>query len=212
MMNLSLMTYLKIAAVILLLSLTGRYLYLEKQNANLKVEKTALQNNLDHYIDQKNGLDSVGHVLRLSVDDLRHSNDSVVQSLQKEIKGLKIDLKSVKSSTIIDQHVEYNGKDKIIFKDSCNFSYTDTLLLIKSKGLTSLHIDVKGDSIKTNLTIDNKISVINYVKKEWEEPKFFKRLFTFNWKKRQHDRFVSINTNPIIHNEITSIEVRKDNE
>ena len=157
-------------------------------------------------------MDSLGHVLRLSLDDLRHSNDSTVQSLQSTIKDLKIDLKSVKSGTVINQHIEYHGKDKIIYGDSCNFSYTDTLLLEKSKGLSKLDITVKGDSIYTDLTIDNETSVINYVKKEWVEPKFFKRLFTFNWKKKQHDRFVSVNTNPTVHNKITSIEIRKDNE
>lgn len=212
MINLPLTTYLKIAAAILLLSLTARYLYLEKQNASLKQDKIALENNIAAYQDQKNGLDSLGHTLELKLDDLRHSNDSTVQSLHSTIKALKIDLKSVKSGTIINQHIENHGSDKIIFKDSCNFSYVDTLLLIKSKGLSKLKIDVVGDSIHTDLSIDNKTSIINYVKKEWAEPKFFKRLFTFNWKRKQHYRFVSTNTNPTVHNEITSIEVRKDNE
>lgn len=148
----------------------------------------------------------------LKLDDFKHSNDKMVHTLDSTTKVLKIDLKSVKGGTVINNHTEYNGKDRIIYGDSCNFSYVDTLLLEKSKGLSKLKIVVKGDSINTSLTIDNATTVINYVKKEWVEPKFFKRLFTWNWKKNTYNRFVSVNTNPTVKNAITSIEIRKDNE
>lgn len=187
-------------------------MYLEKENADLKRDNSALNNNIEVYKDQLAGADSVGHTLMLKLDDFKHSNDKMVHTLDSTLKVLKIDLKSVKGGTVINNHTEYNGEDRIIFGDSCNFSYVDTLLLEKSKGLSKLKIIVKGDSIKTNLTIDNATTVINYVKKEWVEPKFFKRLFTWNWKKNIHNRFVSVNTNPTIHNNITSIEIRNDNE
>lgn len=153
-------------------------------------------------------------VLKLDISDLKHSNDSLIQSLEDNRKSLKIKENALKQAisvqTIIRDTVIQELPVEYHVTTGCDFTVelvaTDRMTG-KQNPLTTCTISRFDNKIEWVPCIKNGQDLIIYNNKEWRNPNknFFKRLFTWDWKKDNIDRYSILNSNPSI--EITDTRI-----
>ena len=163
-----------------------------------KIEIERLDNNWKSQVQINQSKDkNYARVLRLKIDEFKNSEDSIINTLNNTRNKLGIKDKQLKQAQgIISQ---FNDTSKIIIpikKDSNNIIINcDFDEEIIKNPQTYIRITRK-DSILTNITkIENFQSIYYDLKKEWEIKNFFKRLFKFNWKKKETIYFWIDNSN-----------------
>lgn len=174
---------------------------LNKQNLTIG----SLTNNVRAYEDLK----SNNRTLQLTVSDLRHSKDSVVQrldSVRNELKTARNDLKRASAVvTTIRETVEIPiVRDSIIYRDlgDCDFIVNK---LVNAE--TSVAVKRIDDLVTVDLSINNTQYLYVFTSKEWRNYRrnWFDRLFHWDWKKDAISRYDIVNSNPII--EVTDTRV-----
>ena len=172
--------------------------YHNKAN-RLSEELKMANNNIEAYQDALNGAQQASGVLRLDMKKLKDYNDKLVQQLDSVRKTEKLKSKEIQVAATQKQIINVNkskgvGGDIItILKDSV---YKDSL---QYNNLTKVYYTIGKDSVNIKLDVQNTQYLYVYKHREYKNKKnFFKRLITFDWKKKDVYKYKIRNTNDIL--------------
>lgn len=171
-----------------------------KQNKKLTESLEITQNNVEAYQELYNDSQQASNVLKLTVEQLQNSKDSVIQKLDSVRKELKIKPKQVKTAatqTQVINVIKSKGvKGDILVKDTI---YTDS---IQYNPLTTVHYTIGKDTVSIGLNVENTQYLYIYTTKEYKNKKnFIKRLFTLDFKKVKKYKYKIVNTNDLLKND-----------
>ena len=171
-----------------------------KQNKKLLESLEMSQNNVEAYQELYNDSQQASNVLKLTVEQLQNSKDSVIQKLDSVRKELKIKPKQVKTAatqTQVINVIKSKGvKGDILVKDTI---YTDS---IQYNPLTTVHYTIGKDTVSIGLNVENTQYLYIYTTKEYKNKKnFIKRLFTLDFKKVKKYKYKIVNTNDLLKND-----------
>lgn len=165
----------------------------------LSQELKMANNNIEAYQDALNGAQQASGVLRLDMKKLKDYNDKLVQQLDSVRKTEKLKSKEIQVAATQKQIINVNkskgvGGDIItILKDSV---YKDSL---QYNNLTKVYYTIGKDSVNIKLDVQNTQYLYVYKHREYKNKKnFFKRLITFDWKKKDVYKYKIRNTNDIL--------------
>lgn len=172
--------------------------YHNKAN-RLSEELKMANNNIEAYQDALYGTQQASGVLRLDVKKLSEYNDKLVQQIDSIRKIQKVKKNEIQVAATQKQILNVNkskgvGDDIItIIKDS---TYKDSL---QYNPLTKVYYTIGKDSVNIKLDIQNTQYLYVYKHREYKNKKnFFKRLITFDWKKKDVYKYNIHNTNDIL--------------
>ncbi len=171
-----------------------------KQNKKLSESLEMSQNNVEAYQELYNDSQQASNVLKLTVEQLQNSKDSVIQKLDSVRKELKIKPKHIKTAatqTQVINVIKSKGvKGDILVKDTI---YTDS---IQYNPLTTVHYTIGKDTVSIGLNVENTQYLYIYTTKEYKNKKnFIKRLFTLDFKKVKKYKYKIVNTNDLLKND-----------
>lgn len=164
------------------------------------------QNNIEAYQGSLQGSQQANNVLQLTVDELKHYNDDLVQQVDSMRKKLNIKSKSIKTAATQTQSLIVNASKGVrgdlieTIKDSI---YSDT---IKYNNLTTAYYTISKDTVNIKLDIRNSQYLFVYTTREYLNKKnWFKRLFTWDWKKVNKNKYIIENTNDLIQTDSVKV-------
>ena len=187
-----------IAGLLIAFFIASGIFYHNKANM-LSQELKMANNNIEAYQDALSGSQQASGVLRLDMKKLKDYNDKLVQQLDSVRKVEKLKSKEIQVAATQKQIINVNkskgvGGDIItILKDSV---YKDSL---QYNNLTKVYYTIGKDSVNIKLDVQNTQYLYVYKHREYKNKKnFFKRLITFDWKKKDVYKYKIRNTNDIL--------------
>ena len=170
---------------------------LHNQNKKLSQSLETAQNNIEAYQGLLSDSQQASNVLKLTVEQLQNSKDSVLHKLDSVRKELKIKPKQLHTAATQTQVLNVIGSKgvggNIIVKDSI---YTDSILY---NPLTKVKYTIGNDTVNIAIDLQNEQYLYVYTKKEYKNKKnFFKRLFTLDFKKVTKYKYNIVNTNDLL--------------
>lgn len=173
--------------------------FLHKRNEKLSEGLEMAKNNVEMYQGVIDGKTEQNKLLKLSINDLKSSNDKLLQQLDSALNANKVKTSNVNVAATQTQFVHVNNSKGIkgdlieILKDTI---YTDS---IKYNDLTTVYYTIGTDTIDITIDLYNTQYLATYKRKEYKNKKsFIKRLFTLDFKKRLVYEYIIINTNDLI--------------
>lgn len=170
---------------------------LHNQNKKLSQSLETAQNNIEAYQGLLSDSQQASNVLKLTVEQLQNSKDSVLHKLDSVRKELKIKPKQLHTAATQTQVLNVIGSKgvggNIIVKDSI---YTDSILY---NPLTKVKYTIGNDTVNIAIDLQNEQYLYVYTKREYKNKKnFFKRLFTLDFKKVTKYKYNIVNTNDLL--------------
>ena len=170
---------------------------LHNQNKKLSQSLETAQNNIEAYQGLLSDSQQASNVLKLTVEQLQNSKDSILHKLDSVRKELKIKPKQIHTAATQTQVLNVIGSKgvggKIIVKDSI---YTDSILY---NPLTKVKYTIGNDTVNIAIDLRNEQYLYVYTKREYKNKKnFFKRLFTLDFKKVTKYKYNIVNTNDLL--------------
>ena len=170
---------------------------LHNQNKKLSQNLETAQNNIEAYQGLLSDSQQASNVLKLTVEQLQNSNDSVLHKLDSVRNELKIKPKQLHTAATQTQVLNVIGSKgvggNIIVKDSI---YTDSILY---NPLTKVKYTIGNDTVNIAIDLRNEQYLYVYTKREYKNKKnFFKRLFTLDFKKVTKYKYNIVNTNDLL--------------
>lgn len=134
------------------------------------------------------------------MNKLSEQNDSLLQKLdevrkEKKIKSSELNTAATQTQTLdVIKSKGVRGDIITILKDTI---YTDTL---QYNDLTKVYYSIGTDSVSIALDVKNTQYLYIYKKKQYKNKKnFIKRLLTFDWKKETKYKYEIVNTNDLLN-------------
>lgn len=184
----------KVVAVGLVSLLIATIFYQHNQLQNKNREIDRMTNNIRAYEEIASNAQDNSRVLQLTIDELNHSKDSLIQQVNKVKKELKIKDKNLTDASVINTQI--NDSVKTVIKEKL-IDFNEEL---KLNDLTTIIVSRK-DSILT-AKIDIKNQQIIFVEDKKEYKRFYKnwllRFFHFDFKKVRIKNYQIVNSNPLI--------------
>lgn len=184
----------KVVAVGLVSLLIATIFYQHNQLQNKNREIDRITNNIRAYEEIASNAQDNSRVLQLTIDELNHSKDSLIQQVNKVKKELKIKDKNLTDASVINTQI--NDSVKTVIKEKL-IDFNEEL---KLNDLTTIIVSRK-DSILT-AKIDIKNQQIIFVEDKKEYKRFYKnwllRFFHFDFKKVRIKNYQIVNSNPLI--------------
>ena len=170
---------------------------LHNQNKKLSQSLETAQNNIEAYQGLLSDSQQASNVLKLTVEQLQNSKDSILHRLDSVRKELKIKPKQIHTAATQTQVLNVIGSKgvggNIIVKDSI---YTDSILY---NPLTKVKYTIGNDTVNIAIDLRNEQYLYIYTKREYKNKKnFFKRLFTLDFKKVTKYKYNIVNTNDLL--------------
>ena len=170
---------------------------LHNQNKKLSQSLETAQNNIEAYQELYNDSQQASNVLKLTVEQLQNSKDSILNKLDSVRNELKIKPKQIRTAATQTQVMNVIGSKgvggNIIVKDSI---YTDSILY---NPLTKVKYTIGNDTVNIAIDLRNEQYLYVYTKREYKNKKnFFKRLFTLDFKKVTKYKYNIVNTNDLL--------------
>lgn len=189
----SLFGYIKIGFVALTIGLGLNNVRLSKKVDKLDNALSRATINMHYYEKALSKAENNNTVLQLTVEDFKRSEDSLIQVIKKQAKELKIKEKELKTVASIETQISDTTVQELPITNDCNFCVE-----LKPNQLTTIKVS-RVDSVLTHiLDIRNRQDLFIDEKEVWRVKGFFRRLFTFNFKKDRISNYQIINTNPLI--------------
>lgn len=170
-----------------------------KENKKLSEELEMAHNNVEAYQGALSGSQQACNVLKLDMKTLSQQNDKLIHQLDSVRKANKIKANGLQTAATQKQILNVNSSKGVrgnviqIIKDTI---YTDTLAF---NDLTKVYYSIGKDSVAIGLDIKNTQYLYIYRQKEYKnKKKFFKRLFTFDFKKEMKYKYKIVNTNDLL--------------
>ena len=187
-----------IAGLLIAFFIASGIFYHNKAN-RLSQELKMANNNIEAYQDALSGAQQASGVLRLDMKKLKDYNDKLVQQLDSVRKVEKLKSKEIQVAATQKQIINVNKSKGVwgdiitILKDSV---YKDSL---QYNNLTKVYYTIGKDSVNIKLDVQNTQYLYVYKHREYKTKKnFFKRLITFDWKKKDVYKYKIHNTNDIL--------------
>ena len=170
---------------------------LHNQNKKLSQSLETAQNNIEAYQGLLSDSQQASNVLKLTVEQLQNSKDSVLHKLDSVRKELKIKPKQLHTAATQTQVLNVIGSKgvggNIIVKDSI---YTDSILY---NPLTKVKYTIGNDTVNIAIDLQNEQYLYVYTKREYKNKKnFFKRLFTLHLQKVTKYKYNTVNPNDLL--------------
>lgn len=192
----------RIAAEAILTLLLGLFVWngisLHNQNKKLSEELEMANNNIEVYQGIANGALEANGVLKMNIKELENSKDTVILKVDSVMKANDIKPKEVTTAATQTQTLLVSAGKGVggyieVLKDTI---YTDSL---QYNDLTKVYYSIGNDSINMTLDVKNTQYLYTYKTREYKNKKgFFKRLFTWDWKKVDRYKYEIINTNDLL--------------
>ena len=184
---------------------------LSKQNKKLSESLEVAQNNIEAYQGCLEHSQQANNVLKLDIETLHQENDKLLQQVDSVMKELKIKPNHVNTAATQTQVLYVNGGKGVegdlteILKDT---TYSDS---IKYNPYTTVYYTIGVDTVNIAIDLQNTQYLYIYSKREYKNKKnFFKRLFTFDFKKVTKYKYEIVNTNDLINT--TDVRIVESNK
>ena len=168
-------------------------------NKKLSDSLEMANNNIEAYQDILNNSQQACGVLQMDMSKLKNSNDKLIQQLdsvreKSKIKNTTLITAATQKQTILVSNGKgVRGNLITILKDSI---YNDS---IKYNDLTKVIYTIGKDTVNIQLNMSNTQYLYTYKTREYKNKKnFFKRLFTFDFKKVDRYKYSIVNTNDLL--------------
>lgn len=181
-------------AVIIIVGLTAICFYQNNKINKLDDKLGIVTNNYQYYQSLTSGLDKQNNVLKLTIDDLNMTNDSLLQEVNEVREELKIKDKNVQQVQIVKTEVKDSIKTvikptEIDFTKELKLNNLTTIIVSKRDSILSAVLDLKNQQ---TLFVERKRKYRNQYK-NW-----FQRLIHFDWKKDDISNYTIHNSNDLI--------------
>ena len=170
-----------------------------RNNVKLSQELEMAQNNIEAYQGLLDSSQQANNVLRLDFQELKNQHDAALNKIDSISDKLKLKKKSIKTAATQSQVLNVNdskgvGGDLVtILKDT---TYSDS---IQFNPQTIIYYTIGKDTVNVALDIQNEQYLyISTIKKYKNKKNFFKRLFTWDFKKVEYTTYKIHNTNDLI--------------
>lgn len=159
------------------------------------------QNNIEAYQGLLDSSQQANNVLRLDIKDLQNQKDEALHKVDSIRRLLKLKPKTISVAATQSQVINVNdskgvegGNILTILKDTI---YQDS---IKYNPLTTVYYTIGTDTVNIGLKVENDQYLYIYTNRQYKNPNknFFKRLFTWDWKKVDKHEYAVYNTNDLI--------------
>lgn len=194
--------------VIGIIGLLVAAIFVQQHQLNKKnTELDRLYNNVQAYEQLVNNNSETDRVLRLTINELNNSKDSLIQQLNRTKEELKVKDKNLKQVQVINTVI----RDTITKKIPIDKNFDEELQL---NSLTTIKV-TRTDSILTaKLDIQNQQVLFIEEKKVWKNKykNGWVRFWHFDWRRIKVRRYEIKNSNPLIKVTATRvIEIANDN-
>lgn len=156
---------------------------LNRATSNVRAYQNLVSNNQEH-----------NRTLQLTIEELNHSNDSLLLQLKQTQKELKIKDKNLTDASVINTEIKDSVKT-VIKKEAIDFEEE-----LKLNPLTTIIVRRKDSILTAKIDLKNQQTILIYNKKEYKN--FYKngwiRFLHFDWKKIETKEYQIVNTNPLI--------------
>lgn len=184
----------KVVAVGLVSLLIATIFYQHNQLQNKNREIDRITNNIRAYEEIASNAQDNSRVLQLTIDELNHSKDSLIQQVNKVKKELKIKDKNLTDASVINTEIKDSVKT-VIKKEAIDFEEE-----LKLNPLTTIIVRRKDSILTAKIDLKNQQTILIYKKKEYKN--FYKngwvRFWHFDWRRIETKEYQIVNTNPLI--------------
>lgn len=184
----------KVVAVGLISLLIATIFIQHNQLQEKNAEINRITSNIRTYQDIVSNNQNNNRTLQLTIEELNHSNDSLLLQLKQTQKELKIKDKNLTDASVINTEIKDSVKT-VIKKEAIDFEEE-----LKLNPLTTIIVRRKDSILTAKIDLKNQQTILIYKKKEYKN--FYKngwiRFLHFDWKKIETKEYQIVNTNPLI--------------
>lgn len=184
----------KIALIALIGLLLGNNIRLQKKVNTLDEQVATALNNTQTWIDIANERADKSRVLQLTLDDFKHTNDSLIKLSRDQQKKLKIKDNQLRQVTSTETIIRDTITEVIPSKNK------DFSVELKPNQLTTIKVARKDSILSHTMEILNHQDLFVYEQKTYRRQykNWFIRLLHFDFKKDKISKYQIINSNDLI--------------
>ena len=184
----------KVVAVGLISLLIATIFVQHNQLQKKDTEINRITSNIRTYQDIVSNNQNNNRTLQLTIEELNHSNDSLLLQLKQTQKELKIKDKNLTDASVINTEIKDSvktviKKEAIDFKEELKLNPLTTIIVERKDSILTAKIDLKNQ--QTIFVTENKEYKNTY--KNW-----LVRFFHFDFKKIYIKNYQIVNSNPLI--------------
>lgn len=157
-------------------------------------EINRITSNVRTYQDIVSNNQNNNRTLQLTIEELNHSNDSLLLQLKQTQKELKIKDKNLTDASVINTEIKDSVKT-VIKKEAIDFKEE-----LKLNPLTTIIVERKDSILTAKIDLKNQQTILIYKKKEYKN--FYKngwvRFWHFDWRRIRIKKYQVVNSNPLI--------------
>lgn len=184
----------KIILVILIALLVGNNIRLQKKVNTLDNQVATALSNTQTWIDIANERADKSRVLQLTLDDFKHTNDSLIKLSKDQQKKLKIKDNQLRQVTSTETIIRDTITEVIPSKNK------DFSIELKPNQLTTIKVARKDSIFTHTMEILNHQDLFVYENKVYRRQykNWFQRLIHFDFKKDKISKYQIVNSNNLI--------------
>lgn len=184
----------KIVLIILIGLLLGNNVRLQKKVNTLDNQVAIALNNTQTWIDIANERADKSRVLQLTLDDFKHTNDSLIKLSKDQQKKLKIKDNQLRQVTSTETIIRDTITEVIPSKNK------DFSIELKPNQLTTIKVARKDSIFTHTMEILNHQDLFVYENKVYRRQykNWFQRLIHFDFKKDKISKYQIVNSNNLI--------------
>lgn len=184
----------KVVAVGLISLLIATIFIQHNQLQEKNVELNRATSNVRAYQNLVSNNQERNRTLQLTIEELNHSNDSLLLQLKQTQKELKIKDKNLTDASVINTEIKDSVKT-VIKKEAVDFEEE-----LRLNPLTTIIVRRKDSILTAKIDLKNQQTILIYKKKEYKN--FYKngwvRFWHFDWRRIETKEYQIVNTNPLI--------------
>lgn len=184
----------KVVAVGLISLLIATIFVQHNQLQKKDTEINRIASNIRTYQDIVSNNQNNNRTLQLTIEELNHSNDSLLLQLKQTQKELKIKDKNLTDAGVINTEIKDSVKT-VIKKEAIDFKEE-----LKLNPLTTIIVERKDSILTAKIDLKNQQTIFVEEKKEYlnQYKNGFIRFLHFDWKRIRTRKYTIKNSNPII--------------
>lgn len=184
----------KVVAVGLISLLIATIFVQHNQLQKKDTEINRITSNVRTYQDIVSNNQNNNRTLQLTIEELNHSNDSLLLQLKQTQKELKIKDKNLTDASVINTEIKDSvktviKKEAIDFKEELKLNPLTTIIVERKDSILTAKIDLKNQQ---TIFVEEKKEYLNQYKNR------FIRFLHFDWKRIRTRKYTIKNSNPII--------------
>lgn len=184
----------KVVAVGLISLLIATIFVQHNQLQKKDTEINRITSNVRTYQDIVSNNQNNNRTLQLTIEELNHSNDSLLLQLKQTQKELKIKDKNLTDASVINTEIKDSvktviKKEAIDFKEELKLNPLTTIIVERKDSILTAKIDIKNQQI---IFVEDKKEYKNRYKNGWV------RFWHFDWRRIRIKKYQVVNSNPLI--------------